>query len=159
MRKRVASEACDTGADRSVVDDLTLRVDAADSRTRVDTAVVDTSSGPGTVSCEHALGPAARVRVPRVVCTASAGPRALTLLAHSVRATWRRRARVHHFLPPYYIQYTTTFMSLFLLFIFDCTVGVLYTIINGTVTLKSKEQDCQQKQQYVTRVLMRAEDK
>lgn len=114
MRKRVASEACDTGADRGVVDDLTLRVDAADSWTRVDTAVVDTSSGPGTVGREYTLGPAARVRVPRVVCTASAGPGAVTLLAHGVRATWRRRARMHHFLPPYYIQYTTAFKSLFI---------------------------------------------
>lgn len=90
MRKRVSSEACDTGADGGVVDDLTLGVDAADSRTRVDTAVVDASSGPGTVCREHTLRPAARVRVPRVVCTASAGPGAVALLAHSIRATRRR---------------------------------------------------------------------
>lgn len=67
MREGVASEACDTGADGGVVDDLTLRVDPADSWTRVHAAVVDTSSGPRTVGRKHTLGSATRVRVSRVV--------------------------------------------------------------------------------------------
>lgn len=60
---RVASESSHTRAEGGVVDDLTLSIDSTHADTRVHAAIVDTSTGLGTICVENTLGPTPGVRV------------------------------------------------------------------------------------------------
>lgn len=93
-RQRVATVAGQARTGRRMVHHPAVRVDAARAGARVAALVVDAGAGAVTVRVGNALGPAARVRVARVLRQARARPGAVALAANRVGAARRRVARL-----------------------------------------------------------------
>ena len=71
-----------------MVDDSTLSIEAAHSRTGVNTVLVDTGQGGGAVRVDDTLGPAARVGVSKVLRSAGADTLVTTDPGISIGSTW-----------------------------------------------------------------------
>lgn len=93
LYERIADETSETSAGDRVTDDLTLGVDTAAARTRVDALVVDTGLAGGTVRVDDTLRSAVGwgADVTRQTGTGWSATRRLAL---SVRTAGGRRARV-----------------------------------------------------------------
>ena len=92
--ERIAAVAGHTEARGGVVDDVTLGIGAAQSRTRVLALLTDARLGGGAVRVEHALGFASLDGVAEVVGHALAHGRSALLPADGVRAARRWHARI-----------------------------------------------------------------
>lgn len=97
-RERIADVAGLAGARGYVIDNRTLRTDAAHTRTRILAFVANASFVRGTVRAEDALRLAALVRISVVIVDAYARARVIPLLTNRVGTTRRRLARIYHFL-------------------------------------------------------------
>ena len=85
--ERISDVSWQAGADRIVVDDSTLSIESTDTRTRVDTVLVNTGEAGEAVTVNNALWAAAAVRVTEVVGSAAADTGASSDLSISVRTT------------------------------------------------------------------------
>lgn len=94
LAHRVANVAADADARWRVRKDAALGVQAADTRTRIAALVVDARPIARALVVADALGPAAAVRIAKVVGDAGARAGTVLLLADGVRAAWRRIARL-----------------------------------------------------------------
>ena len=92
--QRVAAVARQARAGGGVVNHPALGVQAARAGTRVHALVVDARAVTRAVRVHDTLGPAARVRVARVLGQAGARARAVAFFAHGVGAARRRVARL-----------------------------------------------------------------
>ena len=84
----VSNVAGQTCADRIVVDDATLRIEATHSGTGVNAVLVDTGHGGDTVRVDNTLWSAPRVGVSKVLRSAGADTLVTTDPGISIGSTW-----------------------------------------------------------------------
>ena len=92
--KWVSNVSRHTGTDRIVIDDPTLGIEATNSGTRINTVLVDTGLGGGTVRVDHTLRSAATVGVSEVFWSTAADTGTATDSGISIGPTWVGVARV-----------------------------------------------------------------
>lgn len=90
--QRIANETAQTDARRSVRENAALRIQTADARTRIATFVVNARPISIAIVVCDTFGPAARVRIAKVVSNACTRASTVLLFAQCVRTTRRRIA-------------------------------------------------------------------
>ena len=86
--ERISNVSRNTSTDRVVVDNPTLSIEATDSRTRIDTVLVDAGLGGDTVRVDHTLGSTAAVGIAKVFWSTAADTGTATDSGISIGPAW-----------------------------------------------------------------------
>ena len=86
--ERISNISLNTSARRNMTSDLALGIDSTGSRTRVNTFIPLTGFVRGTVRVYHTFRSAGNIRIPKVFRDTLAGSSSLSVVTHSIGATW-----------------------------------------------------------------------